>query len=119
MTRKYWLALSPSLLLAGGIIASTLLAALAAKSGWLVLAGPLLLALTVVSADVLSSRLQGESARPSGAALILGGTFLLAGSIVAHRDPSLVKTLLPVVGAASWVTILLRSEGGRKACREI
>ena len=119
MTRKYWLDLSPSLLLAGGIIVSTLLSALAARSGWLVLAGPLLLALTVVGADVLSSRLQGEPARPSGAALILGGAFLLAGSIVALRDPSLVKTLLPVVGAAAWVTILLRSEGGRKACREI
>jgi hypothetical protein len=116
MTRKYWLGLSPSLLVGAGIVVSTLIAVRAAGSGWWVLAGPLLLALAVVSADLLDSRLRGESSGPSWAALILGGAFLLAGSIVTHRDPSLVKTLIPVLGTASWVTLLLRPAGRRRTC---
>ena len=119
MPRKYWLDLCPSLLIGTGIVASTLVAVLAAPSGWLVLAGPLLLALAVVSADVLDSRLRGASSGPSRAALILGGAFLLAGVIVAVRDPSLVKTLIPVFGAAGWVTLLLRPEGRGKSCRSV
>src|SRR6266700_6265526 len=71
MTRKHWIDLSPSLVVGVGIIASTLVAVLAAESGWLVLAGPLLLALTVVSADVLHSRLKRRSSGPSWAALLL------------------------------------------------
>ena len=54
MRRHAWLDLGPSLLVGAGIIASTFVAERAAESGWLVLAAPLLLALVVVSADVLS-----------------------------------------------------------------
>jgi len=116
MTRKYWLDLGPSLLVGVGIIVSTLIAVLAAESRWLVLAGPLVLAMTVVSADVLDSRLKGESSGPSWAALLLGGSFLLAGLIVTLSDPSVVKTLIPVTGAAAWVSLLLRPERRRKKC---
>lgn len=120
MTRKHWVDLGPSLVVAAGIIVSSLVAMLAAESGWLVLAGPLCLALAVVSADVLRSRLKGEPSGPSPAALLVGGAFLLAGGIVALRDPSLVKTLVPVLGPAAWVALLQpRPEGGRKACRWI
>lgn len=117
MTRKYWLALGPSLLIATAIVVSTLIAALAARSGWLVLAAPLLLALAVISADVLNSRLQGTRSVPSPAALILAGAFLLAGWIVAQSDPSLVKTLIPVIGVTAWVTLLSRPDRRRKTCR--
>lgn len=112
MTRKYWLELGPSFVVGSGIILSTFVAALAAKSGWLVLGGPLLLALAVVGADVLDSKLRGKSSSPSPAALITGGTFLLAGAIVV-RDPNLVATLIPIVGMAAWV-VLLRPENRRK-----
>jgi hypothetical protein len=118
MTRKDWLDLGPSLLVGAGIVVSTLIAVLAARSGWLILGGPLVLALAVVSADVMDSRLRGESSGPSRAALLLGGAFLLASAIVALRDPSLVKMLIPVFGAAGWVTLLLRPGGRRKPCRE-
>jgi len=118
MTRRYWLSLSPSLLVGVGIIISTLIAARFAHSLPLVLAGQLLLALAIVSADVLGSRLRGETAGPSPAALILGVSFLLAGSIVALRDPSLVKAFIPLSGAGAWVVLLGSSEASRKACRE-
>ena len=117
MTRKHWLDLGPSLLIATAIVASTLLAALAARSGWLVLASPLLLALAVVGVDGLNSRLQRDPSAPSRASLILGGAFLLAGWIVAQSDPALVKTLIPVSGTAAWVTLLSRPGRRRKTCR--
>jgi hypothetical protein len=116
MTPKYWLDLSPSLLVGAGIVVATFIAVRAGESGWLVLGGPLLLALAVVGADALDSRLKGESSGPSWAAVILGVAFLLAGLIVARRDPSLVKTLIPIIGSAAWVTLLLRPEGRRKTC---
>ena len=118
MTRKYWFELGPSLLVGVGIVVSTLVAVMATNFGWLVLAGPLLLALAVVSADVLASRLRGETSGPSAAALILSTAFLLAGLIVAIRDPGLVQALIPIIGAGSWVTLLRRPDG-RRTCRAI
>jgi hypothetical protein len=115
MARNYWLDLSPSLLVAAGILASTFLAVRASGSASLVLAAPLLLALAIVGADVLNSRLRGErSSVPSPAALLFGGSCLLAGLIVALRDPSLVKELVPLIGATGWVTLLMRPESRRK-----
>ena len=115
MARKDWLKLGPSLLVAAGIIAATLIAVWTAESGWLVLAGPLFLALAAVGADMWTSRLRGRAAGPSWAALLLGASFLLASWIVALRDPSLVKMLIPVVGAGGWVTLLGRPEGRCRA----
>jgi hypothetical protein len=117
MTRKHWLHFGPSLLVGAGIILATLIAALAAKSGWLVMAAPLTLALAVVGADVLDSGLRRESPVPSPAALILGGAVLLAGLIVSVRDPNLVRTLISLVGAGAWVTLLRRPGRGRQMCR--
>jgi hypothetical protein len=119
MARKYWLDLGPSLLVGAGIVAATFVAVLAAESGWLVLAGPLLLALTVVGADVLGSRLRGKPSRPSWTALFIGGSFLLAGLIVALRDPSLVKTLIPVLGITTWPALMVHPGSPRKTCRGI
>jgi hypothetical protein len=117
MTRKYWLSLTPSLLVAAGIVLATLVAALAAKSGWLVLAAPLVLALAVIAADALASRLAGESSTPSPTPLILGIAFLVSSALVAQRDPSFVKALIPIAG---WAAIFLRRpQGSRTACAGI
>jgi hypothetical protein len=116
MTRKAWFDLSPSLLMGVGIIASTWVSVVAARSGGPVLAGPLLLALAIVGVDVLGSRLRGGPSRPSAAALIVAGAFVLGSWIVALRDPSLVKTFIPLLGATSWPVLLLRSERRRKPC---
>lgn len=116
MTRKVSADLGTSLIMGVGILVSTGIAVLAAESGWFVLAGPLLLALAVVSADVLRSRLNGDSSGPSWAALLLGASFLLAGAIVALRDPSLVSTLIPAGGSAGWASLFLSRPEGRR-CR--
>lgn len=118
MKQKFWPALGPSLLVGAGIIVSTFIAVQTAESWW-VMIGPLVLAGTVVGADVMGSRLRGESSAPSWGALLLGVAFVLASVIVALRDPSLVKTFVAVIGPAAWVTVLLRPEGPRKTCRWI
>jgi hypothetical protein len=113
MTRKFWFELGSSLVVGTGIILATLVTKRAAGYGWLVLAGPLLLALALVGSDVLNSRLRGKSSRPSPAALILGAAFLIAGAIV--RDPNSVATLIPIVGMAAWVVLVL-PESRRNTC---
>jgi hypothetical protein len=118
MRRKVWRDLSSSLLVAVGILVSTFVASRAAGSGWLVLTGPFLLALTIVGADALNARLRGESSGPSWAALLMAGSCLLAGLIVTLRDPAVVKTLMPIIGMAAYVTVL-RPESGSKTCRNI
>ncbi len=119
MTRQFWYDLVPSLIVALGVVAATYVASLSAESGWLVMMGPLALALAVVSADLLAARLRGASLVPSPAALILSGTSVVASAIVAFRDPSDVATLIPIVGAGSWVTLLMLPDNRRKACRSI
>jgi hypothetical protein len=114
MTKKYLLGLSPSLLVAVAIIASTFIAVRAAGSGWMIMAAPLLLALTFVGADALSSRLREQGDGPSSAGLILGATFLVAGVVLTLRDPNLIKAFIPAVGAASWITLLMSRAGQRK-----
>jgi hypothetical protein len=105
MTRNHWLDLTPSMLVAVGMVVATLISARAAEHRWLVLAGPLFLALAIVSADMLASRLGGKSSSPSWAALLMGSSCLLASLIVTLRDPILVKTFIPVIGIASWVSL--------------
>lgn len=120
MTRNHWIDLGPGLVVGIAIVVSTWVTMRAAELGWLVLAGPLGLALGMVSADMLRARLKGKSARPSAAALLMGSTFLLAGLIAMLRDPGLVATLIPTTGSVAWVTIfLLRPEGRRTACNQI
>jgi hypothetical protein len=115
MTRKYWLNLTPSLLIAAGILTSTYVAVHTAKSEWLVLAAPLLLSSAILGADMWNSRLRGELSGPSPAALLFVGAFLLACVSVTISDPAIVKTLIPILGAASWVT-LPRPKNQRKTC---
>jgi hypothetical protein len=117
MTRKNWPGLGPSVVVAGGIVLSTFVAALAAKDAWLVLAGPLFLGLAVVGASVWDSRLRGRTARPSAVAWMLAGACVVAGVIVALRDPAAVKELIPTMGVAAWVAMLPPFGNTQKACR--
>ena len=114
MSRNYWLALVPSLLVGVGIIASTCVASLAEASGWLVMAGPLLLAIALVGAVMLDSRMTGRSPDVLAAALLLGISFVLAGLILFLHGGDRVVEFIPIMGAAGWVTLLSR-RGNRSA----
>ncbi len=117
MTRKYWLNLVPDLLLSVGIILSTLISVLTVNSAWFVMAGPAVLALILLCADMLSRRLQGKCPRPSLAAQMMASSLLLAALIVATRNPTFVATLIPIMGASSWVILKSDLYGRAKTCR--
>jgi hypothetical protein len=116
MVRKLALELGPSLLVGVGIIASTWVASLAEGSGWLVLVGPLLLAITLVGAAMLGSRAAGRSRDVFAAALLVGVSFVLAGLILAVHDGRHVTEFIPIMGAAGWVTLLPRRGNRRASC---
>ena len=116
MARKHWLELGPSLLVGAGILASTWVATLAEASGWLVLVGPLLLAIAYASAVMLDSRLSGRSPDVSAAAMLLGVSFVLAGLILFLHGGDHVVEFIPIMGAAGWVTLLPRRGNRRASC---
>lgn len=94
----------PALLLAAGVLLASTLAV--QQSGWLVLAAPVALALSVLMASALEGWLRDARARPSHGALILATSFLLAGSLVAAKEPAQLKPLMPVLAAAAAVSVV-------------
>ena len=115
MSRKHWTELAPSLVLASGIVLSTLVAVLPMAPGWRVGAGALLLTLSILGADMLSSRLRGESPVPSPVAIVVASAYLVTCGIVALRDPALIAMLIPILGGGASA-ILLPRRGRSGAC---
>jgi Na+-translocating ferredoxin:NAD+ oxidoreductase RnfD subunit len=109
MTRRFWLSLGPALLVAFGILAGTLAAKFTAGFGWWVITGPVLLAVSVVCADLFQARLRGKPLIPSLAALMIAAAFLAAGVILALYNPESMPLIIPVIGAACSVAIRSRS----------
>jgi hypothetical protein len=101
-------------IMGGAVVSAALLARFAGGSRGSILAGPALLALATVGVDLLESRLRGSAARPSWPALILGGSFLLAGAIAMLRGTPLVLELLPIFAGGASVAVL--AGGRRSAC---
>ena len=118
MTRERWLGLAPSLMVAGGFILATLITVRTGHSGWAML-GPVLLGITLLAASALQSRLRGLSPAPSWAAVIVAIAVVVSSLIVGYREPILIKTLMPSLGAAGWIAVLARSEERRKPCSAI
>jgi hypothetical protein len=116
MKGKHWLKFGPSFVLALGIIMSSAIGVLTMNSAWLVGAGPLLFALLLVAADMLDSRLRGESIGPTRKALFLAVVFLVACGIVALADPTYVAMVIPILAAGPATSILVYSGGRHRAC---
>jgi len=113
--------LVPSIILALGMLASTLVMVIDATSGWLVAAGLLVLALAMLGATVLDHRLHGALPGRLRPALLACVVILLAFVILALRDPSRVATLMPILGAVAVIPLLTsgtqRDRDRRRACR--
>ncbi|HEX7035871.1 MAG TPA: hypothetical protein VF210_08860 [Pseudomonadales bacterium] len=116
MSKTRWLDHGPSLVVGTGIVLSTLVADFTADYGWWVLSGPILLVLAFLSADLMQSQRKGAARGISPATLILGPVFVLAALIVALRDPTLVTSFIPIMGAAAWVAVFLRPGGPSRGC---
>ena len=107
--------LIPSLCLAASILLASAVAASAPRALWAAAAGPLVLVLGLIAADLLAGRGQGRT-RPSMSALLIAGSILLASGIVAVAGIEHVAKLLPILGACAVVP-LTGHAGRRDACR--
>lgn len=114
MNRTHTLSnLGPALLVAVVMLVSTALAGRAPHASWTAVAGPLLLALALVGADLVHRR----RFLPSPSALLLAAAILVACGIVAARDPDRLAGMMPILGGGAAIPLLLRHQGARTACR--
>lgn len=105
----------PFLILAAAILASTALAASAPGVFWGAFAAPLLLAGSLVGAEIGERRLAGKAAMPSRGVLWMAGAILLAGGLVAASDPGQIAVMIPILGSCATFP-LLEGPSGRKSC---
>jgi len=90
-----------------GILLGTAAAKAASDSGWLVLAGPALLALLLILADMIRTGSKGGLRRPSWTALILAGSVLLSCRLIAAKDPARVAIMIPILGGGVATPLIL------------
>jgi hypothetical protein len=112
MTASRWRDLGPSLALALGILAGQ-----SAQSAWSDLAGACVLAIGVLVADALARRSRDASPRPSLAAWVLAGSFVLAGCLALLREPGHTGSLIPLLGLGAWTAFFMGDGRRRSICR--
>ena len=101
--------LFPSILLAAGILASTAVAAWVSTDGWTIMAGPVVLVLAMIAAVAVDNRLQGTPPGAWRSSAIMCAVILLASLLVFLRDPVKMASLLPLVGAAAAMPLVLNA----------
>jgi hypothetical protein len=116
MTRRLRTEILSGLMLGIGVLLAAVVARLGDHAAWALIA-PLLLSLTVVATDMTLSRLRGGPLRPTPASLFLASSFLIAGLMVGLHDPQAVGGLIPVLGGACGVPLLLGRRRNRQECR--
>ena len=102
-------------ILATAIIMGTLLSVVTSSLRWLVLSGPLLLAVATFGVGVLYNRFYQPSRGRLWTSLIIGVTIITASAIVAQNDPDYVAQMLPIIGAGTVVVLM---NFPRKSCDE-
>jgi hypothetical protein len=108
--RSTWNTLLPALVLAAGVIVSTLLTKLTVDQGGWVLLGPALMAAALVGA----ARTAGTAGRMAG---LLAAALVLGAIVVALRDPQRLAALMPVLGAVTAAPLVtMRREEPERAC---
>jgi len=98
-----------SLVLAGAIVATTVIAANMQASFAASMLAPVLMSLTIVTVGAHCERRVGGMLRP---ALLLGGALAVACAIVALKKPTSVAAMLPTLAAAVVTPIIIRLSRG-------
>lgn len=106
----------PALLVAGGMILSTLIAVKTADSGRAVLAAPVLMTVFLVGAAWLSGQSGGPA--PIRMAFFMGAAMFLASAIVASKNPGEVAALMPVLSVGGAVPVLITLKRGCPSSRD-
>jgi hypothetical protein len=97
--------LLPALLLAAGCLGATAVAVWSSRSLVLALAGPVVLAATIIAAGAVRRRLLS---RPQSyvADAIMAGAVVASGALVAVVEPSSVILMMPILSACAAMTLL-------------
>ena len=111
--------LTPALCCAGGIIAGTAVATFTMDHSLPVrMLGPLVFAASMLGADMLIARARGAAPRPSGTAIFLALSCLVALSITALGDPDMVAIMLPVLGGGIAASLFTSDNQPADMCKE-
>ena len=97
--------LLPALLLAAGCLVATAVATWSSRSLALALAGPVVLAVTIVAAGAVRRRLLSQP-QSYVADAIMAGAVVASGAIVAVVEPSSVILMMPILSACAAMTLL-------------
>ena len=96
----------PSLLLAIGVLVSTIVASQLSNS-WLTLVGSVIMAVTLIGACALIPQSEGVHRKAMQSAIIIGTALLLASVVVVLKNPALLASLMPILaGGAAAATVL-------------
>ena len=95
----------PSLLLAVGVIASTIVAWFLSHSSWLALLGPAIMVITPIAASALLPQPHDVRRKALRRAVILGGFLLLASAIVVMKNATLLSFVIPILGGGAAVAV--------------
>jgi hypothetical protein len=109
--------LGPALFLAAAMLAAAALAAAAPHAPWAAVAGPLLLVLSLVGADLVQRRRTGRRLLPSAGVLLVAAGILVACAIVASHDLERLAGMIPILGSCAAFPLILRQESARTSCR--
>jgi hypothetical protein len=100
--------------LAAAVLAAAALAVMAPRAPWTAVAGPLLLVLALVGADVVQRRRAGRRPLPSASALLVAAAIAVACVIVASSGLDRLGGMIPVFGGCAAIPLILRRDGARR-----
>ena len=105
----------PSLMMAGGILASTAVAVAAAEAGWLVLGAPIVMSATMLAAVAITRRRNRNSRESFGLALILGAVLVVATALLAFAGTKSVAAMMPILAASLAYPVISSMSDHRQA----
>ncbi len=98
--------LMPSVLVALGIIAASLVMKFGV--GWPWFSGPLVLGIAIVIACIVDTRLHGNVPATSVLVRAVVGVIIISSTLLFLDDATRLAQMLPILGAVAWVSLLQR-----------
>ncbi|MEO7916174.1 MAG: hypothetical protein ABIR16_00900 [Dokdonella sp.] len=108
MTRQTITRLVPSILIALGIIAASLVARFGVDAGWPLLTSVVVLVISIITARIVDTRLHDNVPATSVLVRAVVGAILVAVTLLFLDDPTHLRQMIPILGATAWVSLLQR-----------
>ena len=108
MTRTTITRLIPSILIALGIIAASLVARFGVDAGWPLWTSVAVLAISIIAACIVDTRLHDNVPATSVLVRAVVGAILVAVTLLFLDDPAHLRQMIPILGATAWVSLLQR-----------